>query len=1109
MARILIIDDRPVNRQFLTTLLGYQHHQLREASDGAEGLRVAREQRPDLIISDVLMPTMDGYEFVRHLRADPVIGATPVIFSTAHYLGRESQALAEKCGVSSIIFKPCEAQTVLDIVATALAEEPPPSSATVRQAEEFDREHLRLVTDKIAESTDQLREVHGKLTALIELSADLAEEHDPAQLLNRYCSVAREVIGARWTMVVLLEPNQKGVQHLGIAGIDVEDSPALRSALLEIGVFKTVTNEGRTICLSDVMSIPAALRLPDPLPRATSLLVSPLVMRGHVDGWICLADKLGFDAFSDDDEQLAPALAAQMAVAYANARLYSDSVEYAGRLETEISERANVERQLSESRAQLAGIIESAMDAIVTVDGDYRVVMFNTAAEKMFRCGPGEAIGHPLNRFIPITTRGVAGTNPVTGLRCDGEEFPLEASISQVEVGGQKLYTVIMRDITDRQLAEEQIRESEQRLQAVIENLSEGLVVSDLNRKLLHWNQAALKMHGFASPEECLLKLDEFGKIFELSDMDGTVLDIEQWPLARVIRGQRLRDFEVRIRRLDSDWHRIFNYGGAIVSQANGSFVAVVTMSDITDNMLAQETASKLASIVESSNDAIIGKSLTGIITSWNQSAQNLYGYSAEEVVGRSVAILAPADLSHESDAILERLREGDRIDHFETERITKEGKRILVSLTVSPIRGRSGAVSGWSTIARDITERKHAAEALETSEMRYRRLFESAKDGILILDADSGQIVDVNPYLIEMLGTSREELIGQELWELGSFKDIVSSKGAFAELQERGYIRYENLPLEDREGIVRQVEFVSNSYVAGERRVIQCNIRDISERKLAEAELLRTNQSLEQALAELLSKTAELASMTQQLWQASKLATMGELAASVAHELNNPLATISLHLEMLLDRVSAENPDRESWQVIEQEVDRMATLVSNLLLSSRRSHKQISTLDFREEIRNLLDFIQYHLRSRNIVTVQDFPPALPTVEADRQQMRQVFLNLITNASDAMPEGGTLTVRCRAAAIGDGQTGVVIEFSDTGTGIQTADGAEIQTGDLQKLWDPFFTTKPEGKGTGLGLAICRRIVEEHRGTIKIETTAGQGTTVRINLPGSDEHEEAA
>lgn len=383
-------------------------------------------------------------------------------------------------------------------------------------------------------------------------------------------------------------------------------------------------------------------------------------------------------------------------------------------------------------------------------------------------------------------------------------------------------------------------------------------------------------------------------------------------------------------------------------------------------------------------------------------------------------------------------------------------------------------------------TEHGLADEAQRASELRYRRLFESAKDGILILDADSGQIVDVNPYLTEMLGFSKEELVGKELWEIGPFRDIVASKLAFAELQRRGYIRYENLPLETREGFVRQVEFVSNSYLAGESRVIQCNIRDITERKLA----------AEEALAELQTKTHELASMTQQLWQASKLATMGELAASVAHELNNPLTTISLQAEVLVGQLAADDPKRRSLLVIEQEVERMAVLVSNLLLFSRRSHRQISTVDLREELANLLGFIQYHLRSHKIDIVQDFAAVLPTVQADRQQLRQVFLNLITNASDAMPEGGTLTVRSRAGAMAGGQTAMVVEFSDTGIG--------IQTGDLPRLWEPFFTTKPEGKGTGLGLAICRRTVEEHRGTIEIETGLRKGVTVRITLPATEE-----
>jgi signal transduction histidine kinase len=198
----------------------------------------------------------------------------------------------------------------------------------------------------------------------------------------------------------------------------------------------------------------------------------------------------------------------------------------------------------------------------------------------------------------------------------------------------------------------------------------------------------------------------------------------------------------------------------------------------------------------------------------------------------------------------------------------------------------------------------------------------------------------------------------------------------------------------------------------------------------------------------------------------------------------------------MLLEQLAAEDPYRRSLLVIEQEVERMAMLVSNLLLFSRRSHKQVTTLDLCEELTHSLNFIEYHLRSHHIDVVNDFATSLPTIQADRQQLHQVFLNLITNASDAMPRGGTLTVRSRAGVMADGQPAVVIEFSDTGTG--------VQTGDLPKLWEPFFTTKPEGKGTGLGLAICRRIIVGHGGTIEIEAGPGKGVTVCIALPATDE-----
>jgi PAS domain S-box-containing protein len=335
-------------------------------------------------------------------------------------------------------------------------------------------------------------------------------------------------------------------------------------------------------------------------------------------------------------------------------------------------------------------------------------------------------------------------------------------------------------------------------------------------------------------------------------------------------------------------------------------------------------------------------------------------------------------------------------------------------------------------------------------------------------------------------LGYSYEELIGRELWEIGVFKDIAAARDSFEELRDKGYVRYDDLPLETRGGEVIEVEFVSNTYLVGDAKVIQCNIRDITERELGKRALEVTNHKLEATLS-------ELSATTQQLWQASKLATMGELSASIAHELNNPLATVGLRAETLLMQMSESDPNRRSLEIITQEVDRMASLVNNLLQFSRRSHRQISTVDVREEIANSVEFVHYHLRSRKIEVVREFADPLPTIQADCQQLRQLFLNLLTNASDAMPQGGTATVRAHSVALPDNEA-VLVEFADTGEGIPVEN--------LNKIWDSFFTTKMEGKGTGLGLAICRRIVDEHGGTIEIESEVGRGTTVRMLFPAT-------
>src|SRR5690242_10088332 len=203
-ATILVVDDHAPSRQFLTSLLTYKGHHLLEASDGAEALARVRLERPDLVISDILMPTMDGYEFVRHLRADPIIAATKVVFATATYHVKEALALAEACGVLFTIPKPAEPERVLEIVQAALGQAPPPGPVSLD--DKFDREHLRVVTHKLEKKIQELEESQDRSAAIIETVQQLASERSLLPLFEELCQAARSLTAARYACVRLLNP---------------------------------------------------------------------------------------------------------------------------------------------------------------------------------------------------------------------------------------------------------------------------------------------------------------------------------------------------------------------------------------------------------------------------------------------------------------------------------------------------------------------------------------------------------------------------------------------------------------------------------------------------------------------------------------------------------------------------------------------------------------------------------------------------------------------------------------------------------------------------------------------------------------------------------------
>ncbi len=380
--------------------------------------------------------------------------------------------------------------------------------------------------------------------------------------------------------------------------------------------------------------------------------------------------------------------------------------------------------------------------------------------------------------------------------------------------------------------------------------------------------------------------------------------------------------------------------------------------------------------------------------------------------------------------------------------------------------------------------EQKQLREAKRQAEERYRAIFDNTVEGIFQITSN-GRFITANRALARMLGYESPDALLTSLTDIE--RQLLIDPEHRAEfkrlLAEHGSVQNFETQICRKDGSAMWIALNARVVygTSGTLLYYEGTVEAITVRKQAE-EALRL-------------KSEEVTVMSQQLWQAAKLATVGELAASIAHELNNPLATVSLRVESLLAQVPKHDPKRRALEVIDQEVERMGHLVANLLQFSRRNQPQISTVNVREEIIHTLDLISHHLRNRRIRVVREFAPDVPMMHADRELLRQLFLNLLTNASDAMPQDGTLTVRAAAGVLESGAPGVVMEFIDTGVGIAPAD--------LPKVLEPFFTTKPEGQGTGLGLSICRRIVQGHHGTFNIVSDVGQGTTVRIVLPITD------
>ena len=377
--------------------------------------------------------------------------------------------------------------------------------------------------------------------------------------------------------------------------------------------------------------------------------------------------------------------------------------------------------------------------------------------------------------------------------------------------------------------------------------------------------------------------------------------------------------------------------------------------------------------------------------------------------------------------------------------------------------------------------------EELRTSEIRYRRLFEAARDGILILNAETLKITDVNPFMTELLGYSRAEFLGKELWEIGLFSDKEASQAAFRELQETGYLRYEDLPLQTKHGELREVEFVSNVYREDDRQVIQCNIRDITDRKRAQEVNRQLLENSQVAHAEVDAANT----------------IKDEFLATLSHELRTPLTSILGWSQMLTDGKLDGVESKRALETIVRSARAQRRLIDDLLDISRiitgKLRLDVRPVELAPIIESVVEGVRPAAEARSIHLQTAIDPLTSPISGDPDRLQQIIWNLLTNAIKFTPKGGRVEVRLERIA-----SHMEIIISDTGQGI----APEFLLHVFERFRQSDSSSTRRHGGLGLGLSIVRQLVEMHGGTVKAESPGeGQGTIFKVILPLLSVHQE--
>lgn len=733
--------------------------------------------------------------------------------------------------------------------------------------------------------------------------------------------------------------------------------------------------------------------------------------------------------------------------------------------------RRRAERSVEELRVTL----ESIGDAVVTTDVEGRVTSLNSVATSETGRNAEAARGRPADeilRLVDERTRdavpspvaqvlregGVVGlANRTLLVRHDGSEHPIDGSAAPIRdrTGALIGVVIVFRDVTERRRTLERLRASEDELSDLFENANVGLRWLSPEGVILRANRAELDMLGYPQEEYVGRSIHDFHEdAVEVTEL-----------LGRIAAGESLVGHATRMRCKDGSVKDVIVNSSGRWEGGRLLYSRCFTL-DLTAQRQADEAQALFAAVVESSDDAIVTKRLDGIVTSWNAGAERLFGYGSDEMIGRSITTIIPPERLGEEQEMLARLGRGERVAPFDTIRLTKEGRRIDISLSISPLRDRHGRIIGASKLARDVTERNRAAEALRESEERFRALADNIAQFAWMADG-SGEIFWYNKRWFDYTGTTLEQVSGWG-WQVVHHPDHVERvvekiRGCF----ERGEVWEDTFPLRGADGSYRW--FLSRAVpirdAAGRVTRWFGTNTDVSAQREAEQALLEADRRKD------------------------------EFLATLAHELRNPLAPLGHSLEVL-KRAGEPEPRERALAAMSRQFAQLARLVDDLLDIARISRDR---LELRREPVEIDSVIQHAVESCQPLAesagleLSVRVPAEPLVlDADSARLAQVFSNLLNNACKFTQPGGRIWLDARREG-----AAAVVTVRDNGRGIEP----EL----VPRVFDLFAQFSPTGErspsGLGIGLTLVRRLVELHGGTVEASSGGlGRGSTFVVRLP---------